>query len=42
MVPGSTPLAAQSSRMPVITPREGSSGVVDTLWMASVPVAMSE
>ena len=39
---GGTPFRAQSSRMPAITPSDGSWGVVGTLWIATLPAAVSQ
>jgi hypothetical protein len=39
---GAAPAAAQISVTPSMIAREGSSGVVDTLWMATSPVLMSQ
>src|SRR5215469_14973940 len=39
---GGTPLAAQISAMPSIIARDGSSGDVDILWIATSPVLMSQ
>src|SRR6516225_6836932 len=39
---GGTPLAKQISVTPSIIARDGSSGDVDTLWIATSPVVMSQ
>src|SRR3974390_2119035 len=39
---GGTPLAAQISVMPSMIARDGSSGDVDTLWIATSPALMSQ